>query len=568
MKFTIGRKLTTSFLCISIVFGCVCAFQFMMQQQTKTAYTDLLDRHTAIVLHAKDAESLVALQNAAIRSYLLTRDDVALETLSSARESIVVSIEKLTGLLEGTEQQDDILDLSKLNEQYGEYLQETVRLVQDNRYEDALSLNQQKVDAFGRDVRKLATSIAQDQNQQMEEIREHANEQADQATVIILIVSVAAVLAAVIFGLYIARKISKPMISLNKHAQEIAAGNLAAEDVILRSNDELADLAVSFQQMKNNLRDLVIQISQSSNLVSSTAGDLLTATREITEATNHAALTIQEMADNAGTAARAGEESARGMDEVARGFQQIAEATALTAEASLETEKVSEQGNELLQQAIHQMDAVHESVTNASSLAKRLEEHSLEVEKMISFITNTATQTNILAINASIEAAHAGEQGKGFGVVATEVKKLAEQTKQLAVQMVTFIQKIQEDTNEILNHMEQGAEVVSQGSLLIHQAGGSFQSILEAIRHVSAQTQDISASTEQISASSQEVTAAVDNMSDLSLKTAEDSNVIAALAEEQLASMEHIHTNAASLSDLSEQLQVLVQTFKTKSDPS
>ena len=155
------------------------------------------------------------------------------------------------------------------------------------------------------------------------------------------------------------------------------------------------------------------------------------------------------------------------------------------------------EGNQAIQAAVLQMNAIHDSIRELSGVVEGLGNHSQAIGQIIEVITGIANQTNLLALNAAIEAARAGEHGRGFAVVADEVRKLAEQSSRSAEQISQLINTIQSDTKHAMNSMEAGTREVQQGILVVHEAGETFGQIQMSIGTVSDQVHDVSAAAQE-----------------------------------------------------------------------
>ena len=379
----------------------------------------------------------------------------------------------------------------------------------------------------------------------------------------IAVVLVIAGVIAVLLSLMFTRTIVRPILTINGQLKEIAEGEGdLTKELLVKSQDEIGDLANSFNKMLNNLRTMIRQIGMTSEQIAASSEELTASAEQTTQATNQIATSIQEVSTGAEMQGQGVTESSRAMQEMTTHIQQVAETTASVSETAIETSKEANLGSESIQKIIQQMNNISVSVDDSASVVKRLGEHSKEIGKITEVITGIADQTNLLALNAAIEAARAGEHGKGFAVVADEVRKLAEQSKESSDQIAGIIKRIQEDTIHAVDEMNKGTQEVAVGKDVVYKTGEGLQNILISIEQVASQIQEVSAVSEEMAASAEEVNASIEEMANIAQASASNTQDVASASEEQLASMEEIASSSASLSKMAENLQMLVKKFK------
>jgi methyl-accepting chemotaxis protein len=377
-----------------------------------------------------------------------------------------------------------------------------------------------------------------------------------------IVATVIGIVIALVVALITAKRIVSPITAVVQLVEQVAKGDLTGKEIVVKSNDELGRLTKSTNEMANNLRNLLTRTTETSNQVAAASEELTASSDQTTIATNQIASTIQDVAKGAAVTVNGAQESARAMEEMTVGIQRIAESSSLVSESSLDATQEAQEGNIALQRVIEQMNSISIAVKDASQIIGRLGERSNEIGSILGVITAIADQTNLLALNAAIEAARAGEHGKGFAVVADEVRKLAEESRQSADKISSVIHEIQAETLVAEKTMDKGTKEVAEGIAVVEETGHAFERILTAIQNVSSQIQEVSATAQQMSASSEQVSASVDEMAIVSAETAEHFQSVAAGADQQLSSMEEIQASANNLRQLAQELQEEITKFK------
>lgn len=379
-----------------------------------------------------------------------------------------------------------------------------------------------------------------------------------------LISNLVILLAIVIFGIlgwFISRMIVNPIKKLQALMKQAGDGDLTVQGDY-RSKDEVGQLNVSFNDMTSTLRTILQQVTNTSELVAASSEELTANSEETTKATEMIAHTMEEMANGSTQQIQSVEETVVIVKEVSTGVTQIATNARHVEITANEASEKAVLGNEAIGQAISQMKSINHTVNGLSGVVRGLGEKSNEIGQIIESITNIASQTNLLALNAAIEAARAGEQGRGFAVVADEVRKLAEESAKSAQQIASLISSIQGQTHEAVQSMEQATEEVDTGITVVNKAGESFQQIQHSVSQVANEIQEVSIAIEQISKSTDQIVSNVDVIAEVSETVSAGTQNVSAASEEQLASMEEIASSSSALSQMAEDLQVMINKFK------
>ncbi|MDO7906765.1 methyl-accepting chemotaxis protein [Paenibacillus sp. JX-17] len=376
------------------------------------------------------------------------------------------------------------------------------------------------------------------------------------------IVIAASLVGAAILIFFMVRSFLIPMNRLQAGTRSISDGDLAAR-VLLKGRNEFTELADDFNQMASSLHQMVDEVSQTSAKLASASRTIQESTEQTTLSVQHVAENVSESAEHARTGAEASKQTAVAVDEMARGIASIAgSATSIVDSASVTEDHVA-RGGEVMISMQSQMDEILNAVSDSSEKINGLSRLSDEAKQMNASIAAIAKQTNLLSLNAAIEASRAGEAGRGFAVVASEVRKLSEQSRQAADRInstITQMFVLIAQTTAAMNGNVR--EQVQKGLQVSEEASAVFQSIKLSTSSIVEQIQGISAAAEQISASTEEVSATVNQLSHITHHTSDSAQSTSAAAEEQMAAMQEISSSTQELTDLAVNLEQMVQRFK------
>jgi methyl-accepting chemotaxis protein len=389
-----------------------------------------------------------------------------------------------------------------------------------------------------------------------------ATEELDTLTWISLVTIVVVLILASLIIAWFARRIAKPIQTLELAANKIAGGDLSQAQLNISSNDEIGRLARSFEQMAQNVRGLIKQIHSDAEHLAASSEELTASADQSSQATNQVAISIQEVASGAAEQMDAANETVSIVTEMSAGIQQIAaNASSVAGQTEAAADKAIK-GGTAVDKAVNQMSQIEQTVNTSAAVVAKLGERSKEIGQIVDAISGIAGQTNLLALNAAIEAARAGEQGRGFAVVAEEVRKLAEQSEEAAKKIAGLIGEIQVDTDKAVQAMQTGTQEVKTGAEVVNAAGVSFREIADLVTEVSDQVQQISKAIQEMAQGSQKIVESVHRIDGLSKKSAGEAQSVSAATEEQLASMEEIATSSRALATLAQELQTAVAKFR------
>ena len=349
------------------------------------------------------------------------------------------------------------------------------------------------------------------------------------ATRNMLIFSVFGFIISVILGIFISRIISKPVIEV---VTNIDNADLHSQFNSVRK-DEIGDLQRSFDKFVLSIKDTLIQVSEASAAVAS-------ASTEISSSTEEMAAGAQEQSSQAAEVATAVEEMTKTLGETNGNIRKVSDGAKSAKDGASE-------GGAVVEDTIKGMKRISDVVNQSADQVKVLGASSEKIGEIVSVINDIADQTNLLALNAAIEAARAGEQGRGFAVVADEVRKLAERTSKATKEIASMIKQIQSDTNQAVASMDKGTEEVGKGISLAEKAGQMIQGIVGSAESISDMVSQIAAASEQQASASEQISKNVE--------------AISTVTQESASGVQQIAKTAEDLNRLTENLQQILEKF-------
>ena len=405
---------------------------------------------------------------------------------------------------------------------------------------------------YGRKIeeaRKLIFGIQQERYQKMKNIAntlikdadddaqlgiKKSKQEVNQSLSISSIMALIAILLSTILTIFINRIISVPLKEISIAAEKIAAGDLTNSIPSSNRSDEVGVLVRSFNKMTDNLCRIVRELLEGVNVLSSSASEILASTTQVASSSIETATAVSQTTAT--------------VEEVKQTAQLSNQKAKYVSDTSQKAAQVSVNGKKSVELSVEGMNRVQTQMSIIAENIVKLSEQSQSIGEIIATVNDLADQSNLLAVNAAIEAAKAGEQGKGFTVVAQEVKNLAEQSKQATNQIRSILSDIQKAMSTAVLSTEQGTKAVEAGVKQSMEAGESIQVLSDSISEVAQAAVQIAASSKQQSVGMDQVTLAMEN-----IKLASSQNV---------AGTKQAEAAAQNLHDLGQKLKELVERFK------
>jgi methyl-accepting chemotaxis protein len=322
-------------------------------------------------------------------------------------------------------------------------------------------------------------------------------------------------------AMFLTRGIVRPLNHAVFIADALALGNLNKR-VEVNSKDEIGKLLLSMQQMVKKLRGVIANVKIATDSVASGSHLLSGSSDDLNKGSQELSLQIEQVVT--------------AMTEVSQTIMDVAKNASYAADASMKASDTATKGKKIVDTTAEDMKHIAQMTGEAANTIEELGKSSAQIGEIVAVINGIADQTNLLALNAAIEAARAGEQGRGFAVVADEVRKLAERTSQATKDIAKRIGAIQTASKESVNAIKRASSEVEKGVGLAKEASASMDSIVEASSGAGDIVQRIAAATEQQSTATEEVTQSMENISDITKKAATSSHDIK-LSSDDLAKL-------------------------------
>ncbi|GBG55818.1 methyl-accepting chemotaxis protein [Sporomusaceae bacterium FL31] len=364
----------------------------------------------------------------------------------------------------------------------------------------------------------------------------------------------------VFISIFLSNRLTKPITQLLDATEKIRKGDLNVK-ITNTANDEIGMLAQNFAAMIAGLRGLLGQVSNSAQVVSAASQQLTAGAEQSAATAEQVTIAIDGIAESAEKQVNSANETTTLVTQIVADIEQIVSESGIVASVSEGTADLAAKGGNTIEEAVSQMSHIETSVASSAEVVAKLSDRSIEIGQIIDTISGIANQTNLLALNAAIEAARAGEQGRGFAVVADEVRKLAEQSENAAKQIAHLIGEIQSDTEKAVVAMNKGNEDVKKGTAIVSEAGHMFKEIIAVTNQVSGQMRGISASIEHMATNSLKIEAAIKDIDGMSRGNANQTLQVSAATQEQVASVEEIKKASQSLVETANELQNSVNKF-------
>lgn len=557
---------------VLLIFSLLLAIIFAMQllsytniTKLQTSLRDFADENLQQQIQINNLASDIAKLSSHEQTYLITGKEEILQDYEKSKTSISTNLDELQVILANHEEAANTL--ASIKQLYTVYLTHSQNMI-DTRtkygFENAQKLMQngggQSLKAYIDDYSVQLIALLETENEKLiKELESYANN----SKISFLFLAIIAMALTITSGYILFKSIRRNTHSINTSILDIAStGGDLTRRVRVKTNDEFAQIADSTNLLIQSISTLIKRVSGLAENVSGSSQELMALADENARMIDSIANSTHDIASDSNTIIQKMGQAAQSMQLLEQAIHDLNIEAAEVRQASEEMRTVARNGSESVNHSANVMMDIEETMANTTTTVEALGKKSGEITSIISTITGIAEQTNLLALNAAIEAARAGEHGKGFAVVADEVRKLAEQSQSAAKEVTGIISSIQTEVKSIIAQNHEGVQSVIRGVEVANETNASLDKILQQTERTS---EIISRMAEKINGTldySDAVSSSFVEVNAIAEHTAFRTETSASAAMQGSASMEEINAAASELAKQADDLRSVVGEFK------
>lgn len=528
---------------------------FKTNQQVDNLVNDQFDP----LINDKDLAISMQEQSSMLRGYILHEDDSYKEGF---KDAVSDSQEMADNFLHNARDQKKAKDILSKKAEWSTLTNDALAAFDLGDETEAQDMIESEVQPMEEEIIADLQEIAADRKAEADDTVVDVKNNNSLSFWVTALIAVITIILGIVVAIVTANSLKKGIVAVMKRMNRIADGDLTETSMKAASQDEIGQLIQATNKMTDQTRGLLDEINNVSSALSRQSEETARASNEVQSGTEQIAQIMDNLAS--GTETQAG--SASDLSENMGVFMEKAkEANHNGENASQYSENVRQMTNEgtkLMTASTSQMERINDIVRNAVEKMNGLDQQSQEISNMVSVIKDIAEQTNLLALNAAIEAARAGEHGKGFAVVADEVRKLAEQVADSVSDITTNVSSIQEESAHAATSLKNGYDEVEQGTAQIKQTAETFDGIRTSVETMNDNIKTVTGNLDEMLANSQRMNETIENIASASEEAASNVEETAASSQETSSSMQEVAGSSQKLATMAEKLTRLVERFK------
>lgn len=492
------------------------------------------------------------------RGFILTGESSYKDLFNQYTENSKIHQESIIKIGIGQEMKD----LIEKTAEWREFIVEEVFTEYENGNKEVALNNLMESNATARELMLAYGEAAKNRENQIISMQENILSSGKTTLLIVSSVIILVVLLSLFVAFITANSISRPLRVVMNRMELIAGGDLSSKPLETNLRDEIGQLITSTNEMSFSTHSLLDEINGVAETVSTQSEELTQSANEVKAGTAQIAMTMEDLATGTESQANNASSMSSAMESFVVKVMDANENGTYIQQSSNSVLEMTNQGSELMASSTKQMAVIDQIVHDAVVKVEGLDKHTQQISELVSVIQDIAGQTNLLALNAAIEAARAGEQGKGFAVVADEVRKLAEQSSASVLNITDIVDRIQSESSLVRDSLQDGYKEVEEGTSQIEITGETFGKISLAVTEMVDRIRIISDNLTDIAANSQEMSASIEEIAAITEQSAAGVEETSASSEQASSAMEEVANSSNDLATLAEELNGLVQQFK------
>ena len=406
------------------------------------------------------------------------------------------------------------------------------------------------------------SELAEEREKEINTIGQEAIGNGERVAIIGIIIMILVAVLSVVVAYLTSNNIVKPLNVVMQRMQSISAGDLSSEPLEITEKDETGKLSISMNKMQKTVKSVMKGIAKASEDLSSHSEELNQSASEVKSGSEQVAITMQELATGSETQATTASNLAVVMENFTKKVQSTNKNGEKIKDSSMGVLSMTTEGKQYMEDTSRQMAKIDEIVQDAVAKMATLDNQTQEINNLVVIIQKIADQTNLLALNAAIEAARAGEHGRGFAVVADEVRKLAEQVAVSIADITGFVEKIQTESKRVSDSLQTGYVEVEEGTSQIAKTGQTFNQINASVTTMVDGIKGITDNLESIKVNSEIMNSSIEEIASVSEESAAGVEQTSAASQQITSSMEEVAGSSEQLANLAENLTEMVSHFK------